>query len=162
MQDSRLEGSPVQQVDEFGGLPSSASMNSPSHQLPSGLDPEVVDVDGVQVSATPPHEEGDSIVVDKKTCSVGDTILVTWEINTRPFHQQDFIGMFEVAGDGEVGGRGQESHVTAQGLLDSRVRGSTSAYGGCLQWELTEDIFPKRKPSCCLVSFIQLREVQSR
>lgn len=92
---------------------------------------------------------GDVITVDKKSCCVGDTVMVTWEINTRPLHERDFIGMFEIAVQDEIGGRGHTivglGHVTTERLLDSRVRGDTSACGGYLHWELAEDIFPKRK-----------------
>ena len=115
---------------------------SPNHKL--SWEPETADGE----CATPPGEERarDSVGVDKKTCSVGETVMVTWEINTHPPHQQDFIGMFEVARADEVDGRGHTMrHVTAQRLLDSRVRGDTSAYGGCLHWDMIEDLFPKRK-----------------
>lgn len=103
-------------------------------------------------SATPPplRPRVDAITVDRGSYCVGDTVMLTWEVHTRPLHERDFIGMFEVhESDDEAGGRGLTSmgwgHGTAERLLDSRVRGDTSICGGCLQWTLTEEIFPRRK-----------------
>jgi hypothetical protein len=81
-------------------------------------------------------------------------VVVTWEITSRPLHERDFIGMYEVEMHSQQGESGdhmtlEHGHVTER-LLDSRVRGDTSACGGRLQWTLTEDIFPKCKIPRCL------------
>ena len=92
---------------------------------------------------------GDILSVDKKEYCVGETVMVTWEMRSRPLHERDFIGMFEVeesaSADGEgVGleGAGHRHLLDQEKLLDSRMRGDTSVSGGCLQWSLVADILP--------------------
>ncbi len=92
----------------------------------------------------------EDVKVDKTKCSVGEVIQVTWEMGKRPLHERDFIGMFEVREEQEshVTGGGShgtddEGHVTS--LLDSRIRGDTSASRGHIQWTLTENLFAGRK-----------------
>ncbi len=87
------------------------------------------------------------IALDRSSYSVGDTAVVTWEmVDIRP-HPKDFIGMFELDdGDHMTQENGHVTgHVSMERLLDSRLRGDTSLSGGRLQWNLSEDIFPRRK-----------------
>ena len=97
----------------------------------------------------------DHISVDRRSASVGDIVLVSWEIRTRAPHERDFIGMFEVAESatqshvtqGDDSASNGMRHMTMDGLLDSRVRGDTSVSGGQLQWILQEDLFPGIHPT---------------
>lgn len=112
------------------------------------------------------QEEGvahDFVTVDRTSCCMGDTVLVTWEIGSHPLHDRDYIAMYEVeertdhtAGgkdhmrDHMIAGRDHMTHVAMGRLLDSRLRGDTSIRGGVVMWILAEDIFPKRK-SCDMI-----------
>lgn len=94
---------------------------------------------------------GDFISLDRTSYSIGETVMVTWQITTRPLHERDFIVMVEVD-DGPArdhvtcnSSLVTTSDVTMDRLLDSRIRGDTSVNGGLLQWALTENIFPKCK-----------------
>ena len=101
----------------------------------------------------------DTVAVDRTECLVGDTVQVTWEIQSFPPHERDFIGMFEV-GDDSQGGTSEEGldvapsggqHVTMNGLLDSRLRGDTSINGGLLSWTMREDAFLTSKSVKCVL-----------
>lgn len=88
------------------------------------------------------------IDVDRSSCDVADTVLVTWEIHSCPLHERDFIGMFKVE-ECAPPGSGLDGdymsmpghHVTMDGLLDSRLHGDTSVSGGLIQWTMREDLF---------------------
>lgn len=106
----------------------------------------------------------DTIAVDRTSCCVGDTVLVTWKIRSVPLHERDFIGMFEVGeyagtSSGEVDGDHTSTpgrHVTMDGLLDSRLRGDTSISGGLIQWTMREDLFQMSKFVCVTVCLYKL------
>jgi len=94
----------------------------------------------------------DTIAVDRTECQVGDTVQVTWEVQSFSMHERDFIGMFEVGGYLQQGensvGNGSSAggqKITMDGLLDSRLRGDASIKGGLISWIMREDIFPGSK-----------------
>ena len=82
------------------------------------------------------------VAVDRLNCDVGDSVLVTWELQSWPLHERDFIGMFEVEED--VNGDHMDMprcHGTMDRLIDSRLRGDTSISGGLIKWSMREDLF---------------------
>ena len=93
----------------------------------------------------------DTVAVDRTECQVGDTLQVTWEVQSFSLHERDFIGMFEVGGYIQRENSVDDSSsagcqtVTMEGLLDSRLRGDASIKGGLISWTMREDIFPESK-----------------
>lgn len=113
------------------------------------------DVATAEGDLSPGATPGDFISTDRGSYSIGDVALVSWDIRTRPLHERDFIGLFEVEEGVEPGHMTgcvghmltEVGHLSMERLLDSRLRGDTSVCSGQLQWALSAEILPKCK-SC--------------